>query len=46
MERDLLDDMRDAGVNVARFRPPKPYAVRRLNNRTHRKLLIADGGSG
>jgi cardiolipin synthase len=46
MERDLLDQMRDAGVTVARFRPPKPYAVRRLNNRTHRKLLIADGRVG
>ena len=46
MERDLLDDLRDAGVRVARFRPPKPYAVRRLNNRTHRKLLIADGRVG
>ena len=31
--------MRDAGVNLAIFRPPKPYAIRRLNNRTHRKLL-------
>ena len=29
MERDLLDDLRDAGVTVARFRPPRPYAVRR-----------------
>ena len=24
MERDLLDHMREAGVTVARFRPPKP----------------------
>jgi cardiolipin synthase A/B len=46
MERELLDRMRDAGVCVARFRPPKPYAVRRLNNRTHRKLLVADGAVG
>jgi cardiolipin synthase len=33
-------------VNVARFRPPKPYALKRLNHRTHRKLLIADGRVG
>jgi cardiolipin synthase len=46
MESELLDRMRDAGVCVARFRPPKPYAVRRLNNRTHRKLLVADGRVG
>ena len=46
MEPDVLAIMRDGGVNVARFRPPKPYALRRLNNRTHRKLLVADGHVG
>lgn len=46
METGLLDDMRAAGVNVARFRPPRPYAAKRLNHRTHRKLLIADGTIG
>jgi cardiolipin synthase len=46
MERGLLREMTDAGVTLARFRPAKPYALRRLNNRTHRKLLIADGRVG
>ncbi len=46
MGRELTGQMRDAGVNLAIFRPPKPYAIRRLNNRTHRKLLIADGRVG
>jgi cardiolipin synthase len=46
MDGKLVDAMRDAGVCVAKFRPLKPYAVRRLNNRTHRKLLIADGSVG
>jgi cardiolipin synthase len=46
MERSLLREMTDAGVTLARFRPLKPYALRRLNNRTHRKLLIADGRVG
>ena len=46
MQPGLLRRMREAGVCVARFRPPKPYALRRLNNRTHRKLLIADGVVG
>ena len=46
MDSGLIDRMRDAGVWVAKFRPLKPYAVRRLNNRTHRKLLIADGRVG
>jgi cardiolipin synthase A/B len=46
MDRTLVDEMREAGVCVAKFRPLKPYAIRRLNNRTHRKLLIADGAVG
>jgi cardiolipin synthase A/B len=46
MERDVVGVMLDAGVQVSRFRPPKPYAFRRIANRTHRKLLIADGRVG
>jgi cardiolipin synthase len=46
MDRGLISEMRDAGVCVAKFRPLRPYAIRRLNNRTHRKLLIADGRIG
>ncbi|MDQ3723234.1 MAG: phospholipase D-like domain-containing protein [Actinomycetota bacterium] len=46
MDRQLVRDMEDAGVTFAYFRPPKPYAIRRVNNRTHRKLLIADGEVG
>lgn len=46
MGSELVAQMRDAGVTVALFRPPKPYAIRRLNNRTHRKLLIVDGVVG
>ena len=46
LERDVVQRMLDAGVHVTRFRPPKPYAVRRLTNRTHRKILVADGSVG
>jgi cardiolipin synthase len=46
MDPDLIDRMTDCGVRVSRFRPPKPYAIRRGNNRTHRKLLILDGRIG
>jgi cardiolipin synthase len=46
MDRDLIRQMNDSGVTFAYFRPPKPYAMRRLNNRTHRKLLIVDGNVG
>jgi cardiolipin synthase len=46
MDRELVDKMRDAGVEFCWFRPLKIYAVRRLENRTHRKLLIVDGRLG
>ena len=46
MDGGLLDRMRDAGVEISWFRPLKLYAVRRLENRTHRKLLIVDGKVG
>jgi cardiolipin synthase A/B len=46
MDRKLVHRMRDAGVHVCFFRPPKPYAVRRLQYRNHRKLLIVDGTTG
>jgi cardiolipin synthase len=46
MDSGLIDQMRDAGVCVAKFRPLRPYAIRRLNNRTHRKVLIVDGRVG
>ncbi len=43
MDKALLTRMTDAGVLVQRYRPLKWYNVARLNNRTHRKLLITDG---
>ncbi|HLM30985.1 MAG TPA: phospholipase D-like domain-containing protein, partial [Solirubrobacterales bacterium] len=46
MERSLVRGMTDAGVRVILFRPPKPYAIRRIVNRTHRRLLVADGRVG
>ena len=46
MERGVLKKLEDGGVRVARFRPPKPYAWRRMNNRTHRKILVVDGKVG
>jgi len=43
MEEVLLDELREAGVDVRMYRPLKWYNLGRLNNRTHRKLLIVDG---
>lgn len=43
MDQTLIDEMRDAGVSVHRYRPLRWYNLSRMNNRTHRKLLIVDG---
>ena len=46
IRRSLIKDMRESGARVLLLRPPKPYAVKRLVNRSHRRLLIADGKVG
>lgn len=46
MDENLIDGMRAAGVEVERYRPLHWYNLSRLNNRTHRKLLIVDGRIG
>ena len=46
MEDSLLQSMKDAGVEIHQYRPLKWYNIGRLNNRTHRKLLVVDGRIG
>lgn len=46
MEETLIARMQSAGVEVVRFRPVKWSTLDRINNRTHRKLLIVDGRIG
>lgn len=46
IEQQYLDDMRAAGVEVERYHPLRWYTIARINNRTHRKLLVVDGKVG
>jgi cardiolipin synthase len=46
MDDSLLAVLTQAGVDVRRFHPPHWSHLRRLNNRTHRKLLVVDGRVG
>ena len=46
MEEALLDEMRQSGVRIHRYRPLHWYTLGRINNRTHRKLLVVDGRIG
>lgn len=43
MDKKFLDEMEAAGVQVRKFHKPSFYDLSRLNNRTHRKLLVVDG---
>lgn len=46
IDKNHMDQMRAAGVEVERFHPPRWYNLAKLNNRTHRKLLVIDGKIG
>jgi cardiolipin synthase A/B len=46
MERRLVEMMTGAGVRLDRFRPIRWHTIDKVNNRTHRKLLIVDGTVG
>jgi cardiolipin synthase A/B len=46
MDQAMLDEMKAAGVACERFHEPRWNHWGRLNNRTHRKLLVVDGRIG
>jgi cardiolipin synthase len=46
MDNALVAGMEAAGVEVHRYRPLTWYNLHRVNNRTHRKLLVIDGRIG
>jgi cardiolipin synthase A/B len=46
MDPALIETMTAAGAEVRHFRRPRWYTLNRLNNRTHRKLLVVDGRIG
>jgi len=46
MEQALVDEMKQAGIEVVRFHKPHWSNLNKLNNRTHRRLLVVDGRIG
>lgn len=46
IEKKYLEDLTAAGVEVERYHPLRWYNLTRINNRTHRKLLVVDGRIG
>ena len=46
MDKAYLATMEQAGVEIRKFHEPRWYNLNKLNNRTHRKLLVIDGATG
>lgn len=46
MDDAMLDQLKKSGASVQQYRPLRWYNLGRMNNRTHRKLLIIDGKVG
>ena len=46
LEESQLEAMKAAGVEVALYHPLRWYNLTRMNQRTHRKLLVVDGRIG
>lgn len=46
IDSTYLNNLKSAGVEVERYHAPRWYNLTRLNNRTHRKLLVVDGCIG
>jgi cardiolipin synthase A/B len=46
IDEEQLQRMAEAGVEIQKYHPPRWYTLSRLNNRTHRRILVADGRVG
>lgn len=46
MDERLIQNLVSAGVKVERYHPLHWYHLARMNNRTHRKILVVDGAVG
>jgi cardiolipin synthase len=46
MDPGMIDEMKKCGVEVERYHEPAWYNLTRMNNRTHRKVLVVDGAVG
>ena len=46
MDEAALSTMKAAGVEIVRYHEPQWWNLTRLNNRTHRKVLVVDGQTG
>ena len=46
IDKTSIKEMKEVGVEIEKYHPVRFYNLTRLNNRTHRKLLVIDGKIG
>ena len=46
IDKAAVERMKQAGVRIERYNPVRIHMLARLNNRTHRKILVVDGRIG
>ncbi len=46
LDDESIEQMTEAGISIEKFHPLRWYNLARLNNRTHRKILVVDGCIG
>jgi cardiolipin synthase len=46
IDPSLLQEMKASGVRLRMYHPLRWYTLSRMNNRTHRKILVVDGKTG
>ena len=46
ISNQLVEKMTEVGIEVVRYHPIRWYSLTKLNNRTHRKMLVIDGMLG
>jgi cardiolipin synthase len=46
IEEKVIERMKDAGVQVRLYNPLRWNTITRMNNRTHRKIMVVDGRVG
>ncbi|MGI8904940.1 MAG: phospholipase D-like domain-containing protein [Candidatus Sumerlaeaceae bacterium] len=46
MDKKLIEQMKAAGAEVEIYHPLSWYTIDRINNRTHRKIIVVDGVIG
>jgi cardiolipin synthase len=46
IDKNIIKEMKDAGIELEIYNPVRWHSIAKMNNRTHRKILVIDGRIG